>query len=150
MRPTYITDDFLKKFIAAAIAEDVGDGDHSSMAAIPAQAESTANLLVKDTGILAGVELARFIFHTVDKSVNIKTFLSDGDSINYGDVAFEVSGSARTILTLERLVLNCMQRMSAIATATHRFVSLIAGTGPLYLTPEKQHRISAYWKNGLF
>jgi nicotinate-nucleotide pyrophosphorylase (carboxylating) len=137
MRPTYITDDFLKKFIAAALEEDVGDGDHSSLAAIRARAESTANLLVKDTGILAGVELARFIFHAVDKSVNIKTFLSDGDSISYGDVAFEVSGSARTILTLERLVLNCMQRMSGIATATHRFVSLIAGTGAIVLDTRK-------------
>ncbi len=137
MKPEYITDDFLKKFVSDALAEDVGDGDHSSLASIPAEARNTAQLLVKDEGILAGVELARYIFHLVDKTLEMKVHITDGEKIRHGDIVFTVSGSSRTILTLERLVLNCIQRMSAIATKTHLFVSLISGTKARVLDTRK-------------
>jgi nicotinate-nucleotide pyrophosphorylase (carboxylating) len=137
VRPTYITEEFLEKFIASALAEDISDGDHSSLASIPANAQSTARLLVKDTGILAGVELAQAIFQAVDKNLRLTIFLNDGDLVKHGDVAFTVRGSSRSILMLERFVLNCMQRMSAIATTTHRFVSLITGTGATVLDTRK-------------
>lgn len=137
MRPEYITDAFLRKFISDALAEDVGDGDHSSLAAIPAGARGSARLLVKDSGILAGVELASLIFHSVDQDLEVNIHRNDGDSIRPGDIAFTVTGSSRTILTLERLVLNCMQRMSAIATKTNHFVSLVSGTKATILDTRK-------------
>ncbi len=108
--------------------EDVGDGDHSALAAIPEDATSKAQLLVKDDGILAGVELAERIFHQFDPSLRVEIRLKDGDAIRKGDVAFIVSGSARSILTTERLVLNSMQRMSGIATRTSYLKSLVKGT----------------------
>ena len=137
MKPDYITDDFLRHFITAALAEDVGEGDHSTLAAIPAEAQKTVRLLVKDEGIIAGVELAKAIFHRIDPLLELKVLLKDGDHIKKGDVAFTVTGSARTILTLERLVLNCMQRMSGVATKTFQFVSLVAGTGAEILDTRK-------------
>lgn len=137
MKPPYITDDFLQKFIASALAEDVGEGDHSSLASIPSDAKNTAQLLVKDDGILAGVELATHIFNYVDSSLELKVFMHDGEPIKKGDVVFTVSGSGRSILTLERLVLNCLQRMSAIATKTHQFRQLIAGTKAALLDTRK-------------
>ena len=137
MRPAYITDDFLRDFIRAALAEDVGEGDHTTLAAIPAEAEKSARLLVKDTGILAGVDLAREIFQRVDKNIRMDIFMSDGDPIKNGDIAFTVTGSARTILTLERLILNCMQRMSAIATTTRHYANLISGTNAKLLDTRK-------------
>lgn len=137
MKPPYITDDFLQKFIASALAEDVGEGDHSSLASIPSDAKNAARLLVKDDGILAGVELATHIFNYVDSSLELKVFMHDGEPIKKGDVVFTVSGSGRSILTLERLVLNCLQRMSAIATKTHQFRQLIAGTKAALLDTRK-------------
>lgn len=137
MRPPYITDDFLETFISRALEEDVGDGDHSSLACIPAGALRTANLIIKDNGILAGVELAQNIFASFDKEIKLTPLLRDGDKIAFGDMAFTVSGPARSILLLERLVLNCMQRMSAIASMTHQFVSLVAGTGAAILDTRK-------------
>jgi len=137
VKPAYITDVFLEQFIASALAEDVGDGDHSTLAAIPAEARKTARLLVKDDGILAGVALAEEIFHRVDRDIQMQVFLKDGAEVRKGDVAFAVTGSARSILTLERLVLNCMQRMSAIATKTHYYNSLIAGTKARLLDTRK-------------
>jgi nicotinate-nucleotide pyrophosphorylase (carboxylating) len=137
VRPPYITDEFLNHFIAAALAEDVGEGDHSTLAAIPETAISSARLLVKDEGILAGMQVAQEIFRFADKDLRMETFIDDGAPIKNGDVAFIVSGSARTILTMERLVLNCMQRMSAIATKTHYYRSLIAGTGAELLDTRK-------------
>ncbi|MEX2235659.1 MAG: carboxylating nicotinate-nucleotide diphosphorylase [Cyclobacteriaceae bacterium] len=128
MKPAYITDDFLQGFVAAALTEDVGEGDHSTLASIPHDAQSTARLLIKDHGILAGVEIARYIFTYADKGLRMEVFLEDGSAIKNGDVAFTISGSSRSILTMERLVLNCMQRMSAIATKTHHYASLISGT----------------------
>lgn len=137
MKPPYITEDFLQHFITSSLTEDIGDGDHSSIASIPANAHSKARLLVKDEGILAGVELARHIFHYADKTLRIDVLIQDGEKVKNGDVAFTVSGSAHAILTTERLVLNCMQRMSAIATKTHKFVSLISGAKAQILDTRK-------------
>lgn len=137
VKPAYITEDFLVQFIQAALREDVGEGDHSTLASIPANAQSAARLLVKDEGVLAGIELARAIFQYADKAIQMDILLQDGAAIKHGDVAFTLSGSSRTILTLERLVLNCMQRMSAIATKTRHYVSLISGTKAQLLDTRK-------------
>lgn len=137
MKPAYITDDFLRDFITSALEEDVGEADHSTMASIPSDAKNTARLLVKDKGILAGVEIARHIFAYADKRLRMDVFLNDGAGIKHGDIAFTVSGPSRTILTIERLVLNCMQRMSAIATKTHHYASLISGTKAQLLDTRK-------------
>lgn len=137
MKPPYITDHFLDEFITAAFKEDLGDGDHSSLAAIPDGAMSQAKLLVKDQGVLAGMEVAERIFHHFDPFLTIETFLKDGDDVKKGDVAFIVSGSSRSILSTERLVLNTMQRMSGIATTTRYYTSLIDGTGTRLLDTRK-------------
>jgi nicotinate-nucleotide pyrophosphorylase (carboxylating) len=137
VKPQYITDHFLDEFITSAFKEDIGDGDHSSLAAIPDGAMSQAKLLVKDNGVLAGVEVAKRIFHHFDPFLTIETFLNDGEDVKKGDVAFVVSGSARSILSTERLVLNTMQRMSGIATTTRFYTSLISGTGTLLLDTRK-------------
>jgi nicotinate-nucleotide pyrophosphorylase (carboxylating) len=137
VKPTYITASFLKQFITRALAEDIGDGDHSTLASIPAQATHKAKLLVKEDGILAGVELAKNIFNEFDPSLTITEKIKDGASIAKGDIAFTVEGSARSILTTERLVLNCMQRMSGIATRTRNLSSLINGTKAVLLDTRK-------------
>lgn len=137
MRPAYITSGFLKQFVSSALAEDVGEGDHSSLASIPADARNSARLLIKDTGILAGVELAEYIFQQAEEKLHMEVLLHDGTAVKPGDVAFIISGSSRSILMLERLVLNCMQRMSAIATKTSHYVSLIEGTGAQLLDTRK-------------
>ena len=115
----------LNNFINIALSEDVGEGDHSSLACIPENKTSKARLLVKDNGILAGMELARYIFNREAEEVSFTSYMADGDMINKGDIAFELEGPIRKILMLERLVLNCMQRMSGIATRTHEMASLI-------------------------
>ncbi|OKL40881.1 carboxylating nicotinate-nucleotide diphosphorylase [Pontibacter flavimaris] len=137
MKPTYLTEKSINAFIAAALAEDVGDGDHSSLAAIPADAQNQARLLVKGEGVLAGVELAGYIFKAVDPELQLDVLMHDGDRMKYGDVAFTVKGKAQSILTAERLVLNCMQRMSGIATYTNYMAGLIAGTGAKLLDTRK-------------
>ena len=137
MRPAYITPEFLSQFIHSSLAEDVGDGDHTTLAAIPANAIKKAKLLIKDDGILAGVELAEQIFLTFDPSLKVDLKLDDGTLVKKGEVGFTVEGSARSILTAERLVLNCMQRMSAIATKTHRLNTLIQGTPAKLLDTRK-------------
>nr|WP_262908660.1 carboxylating nicotinate-nucleotide diphosphorylase [Hymenobacter translucens] len=119
------------------MAEDIGDGDHSSLAAIPADAHNRAHLLVKGEGVLAGVALAHHIFRAVDPSLQVKELLSDGTQVKYGDIALTVAGPARSILTAERLVLNCMQRMSAIATYTASLNRLLAGTKARLLDTRK-------------
>lgn len=148
MKPTYLTEKSINEFIARALAEDVGDGDHSSLAAIPADAQNQARLLVKGDGILAGVELAGYIFRAVDPGLQLDVLMHDGERMKYGDVAFTVKGKAQSILTAERLVLNCMQRMSGIATYTHYMASLIAGTGAKLLDTRKttpNFRIMEKW-----
>lgn len=118
----------LLTFIHLALKEDVGDGDHTSLSTVPEAAMGKARLLVKDTGILAGVELAGLIFKTVDPRLNTEVLMNDGDAIRPGDIVMYVEGPDRSILTAERLVLNCMQRMSGIATVTHAIVEKLAGT----------------------
>ncbi|MFT3795936.1 carboxylating nicotinate-nucleotide diphosphorylase [Flavobacterium sp.] len=118
----------LQLIIANAIREDIGPGDYSSLACIPASAEGKAKLLVKDEGIIAGVEFAKMIFHYVDADLEVETFIHDGSPVKYGDVVFHVSGKSQSILKAERLVLNSMQRMSAIATKTQQYQKLLDGT----------------------
>ena len=127
----------LELIISNAIREDVGDGDHSSLACIPSSAQGKAKLLVKDDGIIAGVEFAKMIFHYVDKDMKVETFINDGEKVKQGDVVFHVSGSSQSILKAERLVLNSMQRMSAIATKTKMFVNLLEGTKTKILDTRK-------------
>lgn len=127
----------LELIISNAIREDVGDGDHSSLACIPVTAKGKAKLLVKDNGIIAGVAFAKMIFDYVDKGMVVETFINDGETVKYGDVVFHVSGSSQSILKAERLVLNSMQRMSAIATKTKMFVDLLAGTQTKILDTRK-------------
>lgn len=116
LRPAYITDEKLIAFIHQAFKEDVGDGDHSTLASIPFEAQNRAQLLVKEDSVLAGVEMAQLIFNYYDPDLKFETFISDGELVKTGDIAFIVHGSAQSILTCERLVLNVMQRMSGIAT----------------------------------
>jgi nicotinate-nucleotide pyrophosphorylase (carboxylating) len=118
----------LDDFIRRALAEDVGDGDHTTLSTIPASAKGKARLLVKQEGVLAGVEIARAVFAQVDSALTFTKLLSDGAVIKPGDVAFYVEGPSRSITIGERLALNFMQRMSGIATKTHRIQSLIADT----------------------
>ena len=127
----------LELIISNAIREDVGDGDHSSLACIPASAQGKAKLLVKDEGIIAGVEFAKMIFNFVDKDMKVETFINDGERVKHGDIVFHVSGSSQSILKAERLVLNSMQRMSAIATKTKMFVDLLEGTNTKILDTRK-------------
>ncbi|OCX51356.1 nicotinate-nucleotide diphosphorylase (carboxylating) [Mucilaginibacter sp. PPCGB 2223] len=124
-------------FIVKSLAEDVGDGDHTSLATIPANTQGKAKLLVKEAGILAGVEVALEIFNTVDPALKTEVFLKDGAAISVGDIVLNVSGSSHSILKAERLVLNCMQRMSAIATQTNAIVESIKGTGTKILDTRK-------------
>ncbi|WP_306565304.1 carboxylating nicotinate-nucleotide diphosphorylase [Flavobacterium lindanitolerans] len=127
----------LRLIIENGIREDVGDGDHSSLACIPATAQGKAKLLVKDEGIIAGVEFAKMIFQYVDKDLKVETFIQDATPVKYGDVVFHVSGSSQSILKSERLVLNAMQRMSAIATKTQSFARLLEGTKTKVLDTRK-------------
>jgi nicotinate-nucleotide pyrophosphorylase (carboxylating) len=134
---SYLTPEAISNFITAALAEDIGEGDHSTLGAVPPATRSRARLQIKDNGILAGVELAVAIFHQFDKELVIDIHKKDGDAILAGDVAFEVSGRAQSILSTERVVLNCMQRMSGIATQTHRLCQLIKGTKARLLDTRK-------------
>lgn len=127
----------LNLIIQNAIREDVGDGDHSSLACIPKEATGKAKLLVKDNGIIAGVEFAKMVFNYVDANLQVETFINDGEKVNYGDIVFHVSGSSQSILKAERLVLNSMQRMSAIATKTNSYVQLLEGTSTKILDTRK-------------
>lgn len=123
--------------IENAIREDVGDGDHSSLACIPASAKGKAKLLVKDEGVLAGIAFAKAVFNYVDPNLKMEILLDDGAPVKFGDIAFYVEGSSQSILKAERLVLNAMQRMSAIATKTKFFVDLLEGTETKILDTRK-------------
>lgn len=127
----------IEGIIANAVREDVGDGDHSSLACIPESSQGKAKLLVKDDGIIAGVAFAKQVFHYIDKDLKVDTLIEDGVEIKHGDVVFYVEGASQSILKAERLVLNAMQRMSAIATKTKTFVDLLEGTGTQILDTRK-------------
>ena len=148
MSLAYLSDKSLKQFIKSALAEDIGDGDHSSLSSINEDSISRAQLLVKDDGILAGVELAQKIFHEFDPKLAIRIKMKDGDTMQPGNVAFEVEGPSRSILTTERLVLNCMQRMSGIATYTNHLCNLIKHSRAKILDTRKttpNFRIAEKW-----
>lgn len=147
MNPPYLTQRNIKNFIKNALAEDLGDGDHSSIGSISEKATSKAKLIIKDEGMIAGLDLADRIFRYVDEDLGVTFHKGDGDMVEDGDIGFEVEGYSRSILSAERLVLNCLQRMSAIATYTNFLTSLIKGTKaklldtrkttPLFRLPEK-------------
>lgn len=125
------------EIIDNALREDIGDGDHSTLSCVPESAQGQAHLLIKEDGILAGVELAEMIFHRFDPNLKIEILLKDGTTVKKGDLAFIIKGSSRSILTTERLVLNFMQRMSGIATQTNQIVSLIDGCDTKLLDTRK-------------
>lgn len=127
----------LDLIISNAVREDVGDGDHSSLACIPKTTHGKAKLLVKEDGIIAGVAFAKRIFKYVDENLEVETLINDGEQVTIGDVVFYVSGSSLSILKSERLVLNAMQRMSAIATKTQQFAKLLEGTNTKILDTRK-------------
>lgn len=134
----YVLDtQLIHQFIKNALTEDVGDGDHTSLSTIPAATQGKAKLIIKEDGILAGIELAIEIFKEVDTGLKVDVLLQDGAEVKFGDIALTVSGSTHSILIAERLVLNCMQRMSGIATTTHRIVSLLKNTKTKILDTRK-------------
>lgn len=148
MRPNYANEKALRNLIKNALIEDVGDGDHSSLASVPADVQGKAQLIIKDEGILAGVELAEMIFATVDKKLQVEIKLQDGAKVQKGDIGLIVAGKAQSILKAERLVLNCMQRMSGIATFTHKLKQKIAHTKAQLLDTRKttpNFRICEKW-----
>ncbi|MEZ4757008.1 MAG: carboxylating nicotinate-nucleotide diphosphorylase [Flavobacteriales bacterium] len=123
--------------VELALREDIGSGDHSALSTIPGDARGAARLLVKDAGVLAGVELAERVVERFDPALHMRVFLQDGARVKPGDVAFTINGPSRSILTIERLVLNFMQRMSGIATLTARYVAAVEGTGCRVLDTRK-------------
>jgi nicotinate-nucleotide pyrophosphorylase (carboxylating) len=127
----------LREFILKSLAEDLGDGDHTSLACIPAGQAGKANLLIKEEGVLAGIRVAEELFSTIDKDLKFDLIIEDGTSVVPGDVAFYISGLQQSILKSERLVLNIMQRMSGIATATHEYALKIKGLRAMILDTRK-------------
>lgn len=127
----------INEIIDRALQEDIGEGDHSTLSCVPENATGKAELIIKEEGILAGVELALMIFHRFDPALEIQVFLKDGQQVKKGEIAFVVKGSSRSILSTERLVLNFMQRMSGIATQTNKIVQLISGTNTKLLDTRK-------------
>ncbi len=127
----------IDEIIVKALEEDVQDGDHTSLATIPTDAKGKARLLVKEAGIIAGVRIAEKVFKQVDPETVFNSFIEDGSPVQVGDIVFEVSGKSISLLTAERLALNFMQRMSGIATNTHRYVKAIEGTNTKILDTRK-------------
>jgi nicotinate-nucleotide pyrophosphorylase (carboxylating) len=133
----YLTKERIDHFISEALAEDIGPGDYSTLSAVPNEATNQAILKIKDDGIIAGLELAKLIFEKVDPNLSLKFFKKDGEKVYSGELAFEVTGNARSILSAERLVLNCMQRMSGVATKTNHLQGLINHTKTKLLDTRK-------------
>jgi nicotinate-nucleotide pyrophosphorylase (carboxylating) len=127
----------LNLIIKNGFREDVGHGDHTSLSCIPSNTQGKAKLLVKDTGIIAGVAFAKKVFEYLDSDLHLETFINDGAKVHHGDVVFHISGKSQSILQAERFVLNAMQRMSAIATKTAFFVDLLQGTNTKILDTRK-------------
>ena len=127
----------IKEFIALAKQEDIKDGDHSTLACIPADAVGSAQLLVKENGIIAGVEIARQLFNAFDSTFIFHQLINDGENVKPGDIVFKIEGSSRSLLSVERLVLNVMQRMSAIATLTNKYVVALNGLNTKVLDTRK-------------
>ncbi len=129
--------ELLKTQIRQWFAEDIGDGDHTSLSCIPADAIGTSQLIIKEEGILAGVEVAKVVFETFDPTLRMDIFINDGAQVRPGDIAFRVTGKILSLLQTERLMLNIMQRMSGVATTTHRYVERLAGTNTRVLDTRK-------------
>lgn len=130
---TNLIDDLIK----LAFAEDIGDGDHTTLCSIPAETQGKVQLIIKEDGVLAGVEMAKKIFHSFDKDLKITTFINDGAEVKKGEIAFTVEGKTQSLLQTERLVLNIMQRMSGIATTTRKYVKQLEGTKTRVLDTRK-------------
>jgi len=126
-----------QELIAQAIEEDIAEGDHTTLACIPTNAEGKANLIVKEEGVLAGMKIAKEVFHQINPELKITEFIEDGEEVKVGEIAFEISGSSASILSGERLALNYMQRMSGIATHSRRLVKLTAHTNCKILDSRK-------------
>ncbi|MBP5456422.1 MAG: carboxylating nicotinate-nucleotide diphosphorylase [Paludibacteraceae bacterium] len=122
-----IENDLIESLLNLAFAEDIGDGDHSTLSCIPADKKGKAKLLIKEPGILAGVEIAKKVFHKFDSNLKMEVFINDGAEVKPGDIAFIVEGKDQSLLQTERTVLNIMQRMSGIATTTRQYVKLLDG-----------------------
>jgi nicotinate-nucleotide pyrophosphorylase (carboxylating) len=129
--------ELISELIKLAFTEDIGDGDHTTLSTIPETATGKVQLIVKEEGVLAGVEIAQQIFHTFDPELKITVFIQDGEEVKYGDIAFFVEGKVRSLLQTERLVLNVMQRMSGIATTTRKYVKKLEGTQTKVLDTRK-------------
>lgn len=132
-----MVDNLIDRLIDIAIAEDIGDGDHSSLSCIPLEATGKVQLMVKQQGIIAGVDIAQHIYERIDSSIKFEKLIADGMSVKYGDLVFFASGRNHALLQSERIVLNVMQRMSGIATQTNRYVKLIEGTNAKVLDTRK-------------
>ena len=148
MELAYLSNKNINRFIDLALAEDVGDGDHSTLSSIPENATRKAHLLFKDDGVAAGLEMAERIFKRIDPSIHLDMKIKDGDKVSDGDIGFIIEGSARSILTGERLALNCLQRMSGIATYTDKLVYMIHHTNAKLLDTRKttpNFRIMEKW-----
>lgn len=130
-------DELEDKLIELAFAEDIGDGDHTTLCCIPEDAMGKSHLLIKEDGILAGVKVAKKVFNRFDPTMQMEVFIQDGTPVKKGDIAFIVTGKIRSLLQTERLMLNIMQRMSGIATMTHRYVERLEGTGCRVLDTRK-------------
>lgn len=144
----YLNEQAIQSFIDNAIQEDVGNGDQSSIASIPSDTEATAKLHIKESGIIAGMVLAEKIFYKIDSSLIFEPYVNDGDNVVKNDITFQIRGRARSILTAERLVLNCMQRMSGIATKTRHLLELIKGSNARLLDTRKttpNFRLAEKW-----
>lgn len=144
----YLQPKDIQTFIKTALKEDVGSGDHSSIGSIEENTTSQARLLIKDQGVIAGLEMAKYIFEVVSQKLRVSFSKKDGELVEIGQVGFEVSGNARQILLAERLVLNCLQRMSGIATYTHQLNQLIKGTKARILDTRKttpNFRLAEKW-----
>ncbi len=129
--------ELIDELIRLAFAEDIGDGDHTTLCSVPATAQGKVQLIIKEEGVLAGVNIARRIFHTFDPELDMKILIEDGVNVRYGDIAFTVAGKVRSLLQTERLVLNVMQRMSGIATTTRKYVRRVEGTKTKILDTRK-------------
>ncbi len=148
MIPSYVNEESLHSFLIQAFQEDVGDGDHSTLASIPEDASDQALLLMKDNGVIAGIEMTRRIINFFDPGLHLEAYVEDGVEVQYGDLIFKLSGAARSLLTCERIILNCMQRMSGIATKTRNLVEMIEGTGARLLDTRKttpNFRLAEKW-----
>ena len=137
MKKPYLTRENIHAFIESAFKEDIGEGDHSTLASIPENKEGKAHLLIKEDGIIAGLELAKMIFHHFDPLLKVDLLLTDGQEVKKGDIGLIVEGKAASILTTERLLLNCLQRMSGIATKTDQYTQLISHTKAKLLDTRK-------------